>query len=282
MQINTEKLIADIYSHYVSKESELPKRQHLGASVLGDKCERSVFFEFRWYDTSSFPGRILRLFNTGKREEERVVENLTNLGFGIDTVVGKVKKKQIECRDSSGHMGGSIDGLIHTIPPEYGAIGLSKPWILEIKTHSDKNFKKLQKDGMKSAYRKHYLQMQVYMGMLDSPCGLYVSVNKNTDELHIEAVPFDKYDYSFIEGRAERILSSNTIPDKISVNPSWFECKLCKFHAICHENKAPSVNCRTCKHSNPSPSGKWSCNLHFVELSAAMQEKGCQQYSVNI
>ena len=44
-------------------------RPHMGASIIGHQCERSVSLTWRWVLTPEFTGRILRLFSTGQREE---------------------------------------------------------------------------------------------------------------------------------------------------------------------------------------------------------------------
>ena len=45
-------------------------RSHLGASVIGNKCKRAIWFNFRWVKKPEFSGRQLRLFNRGHKEEE--------------------------------------------------------------------------------------------------------------------------------------------------------------------------------------------------------------------
>ena len=50
-------------------------RTHLGASLIGTACERALWYDFRWTTKAKFPGRVLRLFETGNREEERLVLN---------------------------------------------------------------------------------------------------------------------------------------------------------------------------------------------------------------
>ena len=43
-------------------------RPHLGASQIGKSCERALWYDFRWATSARFPGRILRLFETGQLE----------------------------------------------------------------------------------------------------------------------------------------------------------------------------------------------------------------------
>ena len=58
-------------------------RTHLGASLIGKACERALWYDFRWTTKAKFPGRVLRLFETGNREEERLVRNLRRTGATV-------------------------------------------------------------------------------------------------------------------------------------------------------------------------------------------------------
>ena len=61
---------AEIYKWYASKPQS--HREHLGASLIGAECDRYLWQSFRWVALPQFEGRILRLFDTGTREEARV------------------------------------------------------------------------------------------------------------------------------------------------------------------------------------------------------------------
>lgn len=214
MTVNTDKLINDIYNHYIMDSSKADKRDHLGASALGEKCKRHVYYEFRWYDLGIKEGRILRLFDTGKREENRVIEDLRNVGFVISMTADN--GVQITCRDDSGHIGGSVDGIIHHIPEKYG-IKLDNNCILEIKTHSEKNFRKLKEAGIQKNFPKHYTQVQVYMGMMEIPNSLYVGVNKNTDELYFELIPYNKIEHDRAYNIAKEVVLANEPLNRIKI-----------------------------------------------------------------
>lgn len=276
--IDTTKLISDIYHDYLENEAKEPKRAHLGASSLGDKCMRHIYYEFRWYNTGIKDGRILRLFNTGKREESRIVENLQSLGFVISTITDS--GKQIESRDISGHIGGSVDGIIHHIPVKYGLLD-SEKCILEIKTHSEKNFRKFKDFKVKSVFPKHYTQVQVYMGMMNIPYALYVAVNKNTDELYFELIPYNNLEHERVYEIAKEVILAKEPLARIKENPNWFECKMCKFYDVCHTSVPPPKSCRTCIYSRPIKEGKWSCDFHKKEIDYDLQIKGCEDYKEN-
>ena len=68
------------------------RRDHLGASVLGNECERALWYGFRWCSPPSHDGRLLRLFDTGKREEARFTMELRGIGctvYDLDPQTGK-------------------------------------------------------------------------------------------------------------------------------------------------------------------------------------------------
>ena len=64
-----------IYAAYVAEDDD-GFRDHLGASIIGKECERALWYDFRWATRRAFSGRMLRLFETGKREEDRLVRDL--------------------------------------------------------------------------------------------------------------------------------------------------------------------------------------------------------------
>ena len=117
-------------------------REHLGASLIGKSCERALWYDFRWVTRAQFPGRILRLFETGQLEEARLVRNLRATGatvLDLDPESGR----QWQVTAHGGHFGGSLDAV---------AIGLKeapKTWhVVEFKTHSAKSFRELVNKGV--------------------------------------------------------------------------------------------------------------------------------------
>ena len=71
-----------IYAAYVA-EADDGFRDHLGASIIGKDCERALWYDFRWVTRRGFSGRMLRLFDTGKREEDRLVRDLRRTGATV-------------------------------------------------------------------------------------------------------------------------------------------------------------------------------------------------------
>ena len=247
--------VAKIYQAYES-DAEEGNRSHLGASLIGHGCERYLWLTFRWVDAKKFPGRMLRLFETGELAEARFTANLRRIGVEVHDTTPEGKQWRVS--DLGGHFAGSMDGAGRGFPEA------PKTWaVLEYKTHGEKSFNELVKKKMQAAKPQHYAQMQVYMGYTGMDRAMYMAVNKNTDDLYSEWVHFDQVEFSRLKARAERVISANEPPLRCSNDPSWFVCKMCDFHEHCHGEKAPAVNCRTCAHSTPEMygDGKWTCNV---------------------
>jgi len=246
-------------------------REHMGASLIGHHCDRYIWLNFHWAVQPHFAGRIKRLFGTGKREESRVYEELRAIGVDLHT---DDDGKQIECRDESGHFGGSVDGIGQGFPEA------PKSWaVLEVKTMSDKAFGDLIKTGVYEAKPQHYAQMQTYMGLLKLDRALYFAVNKNTDALHTEWVHFDPKEYAKIVERKDRLIAAKTPPIKLSEDPTYWQCKMCDMYKFCHHGEAPETNCRTCVSAMPYGGGLWRCLHHGRSLTGNEQRVGCSSHT---
>lgn len=263
-----ETTVSKIWEHWAKQESTL--RPTLGVSELGLECERALWFRFRWFKLPEFEPRLLRLFDHGKREEVRVFEDLRAIGVTIDAFDSN--GGQWSFKEISGHLSGSMDAVIQGIPE-------SKQWhVLEIKTHNDKSFKDLQKNGVKKSKYQHYVQMQVYMGLTSLDRAMYFAVNKNDDDIYTERIDFDKSFYSNMLEKAKRIIYSDLPLSKINDHPSFYVCKMCSFNSICHNNGNFLKNCRTCVNSKPVEDGKWRCNKLDKNIEEKEQLSGCDNY----
>lgn len=264
-----------IYTAY-ENDADDGNRPHLGASLIGHACERYLWMTFRWVDSKKFPGRMLRLFETGQLEEQRVARNLRRIGVDLHTETPDGHQWRVS--DFGGHFGGSMDGAGVGFPEA------PKTWaVWECKTSNTKGFKDLQSKGLQAAKPQHYAQITIYCGYTGMDRALYTCVCKETDEIFTEWVHFDPVEFAKLKARAERVIRAAEPPMKISQDPSWFVCKMCDFHAHCHGEAAPQVNCRTCAHSTPEMDGdsRWTCSLADtspVEIPTPIQRTGCSQH----
>ena len=133
-----------IYADYEARQGD-GLRDHLGASIIGKSCARALWYDFRWVTPSRHSGRLLRLFETGQLEEDRLVRNLRATGatvLEVDPETGR----QFRVEAHGGHFGGSLDGVA------IGILEAPKTWhVLEFKTHGVKSFTELTAKGVVQA-----------------------------------------------------------------------------------------------------------------------------------
>lgn len=250
-------------------------RLHFGISLSGDKCERKLWLLFRWAVIEQFDTRILRLFRRGQNEEIQMCQDLESAGIELKYTLDD----QLHL-DFGKHVGGSPDGIGR------GFLEAPDKWhIVEFKTHNDKSFKNLQSYGVEKSKIKHYTQVQSYMLKASEQLKMnidrafYLGVNKNDDNLYQERVRLDKdFAMNNIE-RAQRIAMSERMPEPMTTNPAWFECKWCPCYDFCYKKQlTKEVNCRTCLHSTPLENGTWSCEKWHSIIPPEGQYLGCRAH----
>jgi hypothetical protein len=195
---------------------------------------------------------MIRLFETGDREEDRIVSNLRAVGVTVwerDPETGK----QVRFTECGGHFALSLDGV---------GLGFSeskKPHTLEFKTMSEKNFKAMKNLGCQKSKPVYWAQCQIGMYLAELDRCYFFCVNKNTDEIYGERIKLDKKEAKGLVEKANKIVFADTPPDRLSEDPSFWQCKWCSYWAVCHGCKIPEVSCRTCSHVTPEQDGSWSC-----------------------
>jgi hypothetical protein len=165
-----------------------------------------------------------------------------------------------------------MDGIIHSGVPE----APKKKHIAEFKTHSKKSFDEVSRDGVEKAKPMHWAQMQAYMLGTGIDRALYVAVCKDDDRLYTERVRLDVDAAQQIVARGQRIALSDRMPEPVSADPSWYQCKFCPAHTFCHQTKlTKEVNCRTCAHSTPLSDSTWHCARWDDVIPLEAQREGC-------
>lgn len=254
----------------VHEERQGQPRPHLGASMLGHKCDRWLWLSFRWAVVEKFSGRMLRLFRRGHNEEQQIVNDLRSIGLDVRTPTEGQSKVEFGC-----HVSGSIDARI-----EKGVPGAERtPHIAEFKTHSLKSFNELRAKGVKEAKPMHWAQMQAYMLGMGLQWALYVAVCKDDDRMHTERIALDKSAAQKLVDRGRRIALSDRMPEPLSADPTWYECKYCAGHDQCFESKTTKqVNCRTCAHSSALSDDTWHCARWDDLIPVEAQREGCESH----
>lgn len=257
----------------VSDAADDGLRAHLGASIIGRKCARELWYTFRWVTLVEHEPRILRLFARGQREEATFVALLRAAGVTIHET--DQNGEQFRFSTIGGHFGGSMDGC------GVGFAEAPEKWhVVEFKTHGDKSFKDLQKKGVEASKPEHWSQMQIYMLLSGMERAFYLAVNKNDDELHAERIRFEAKKAEALLEKARRIIASDRPLEKLSQDPAWYECKFCDHQTVCHGQTVPLPTCRSCLHATAEldGDGRWSCVKHGVDLTVDQQKAGCDTH----
>jgi hypothetical protein len=291
-------------SRYLPKESETVKRIYefhermntdqgphhgrLGASIIGQPCERKLWYSFRQLAKRQVAGRLLRLFETGHLEEPRFIRELRGIGCTViekDATTGQ----QFEFTALGGHF------VCH---PDAVAIGIPeapKTWhICEFKTmggtetESSKDFEKVSKEGVQKAKPEHYAQMMCGMGLAELDRALYLAKKKATDELYGERVRYDVSVFKGLMDRAERIIRSTNPLERCAQRSDDFRCRFCEYAELCWGTgpvavPLPCKTCRSCCHATPELDdgetwARWSCAKHKLDLDLDDQKTGCSAH----
>jgi hypothetical protein len=245
-----------------------PPRPHMGCSQLGHPCDRWLWLSFRWAVQPKFPGRILRLFRRGQREEAVIVSDLRAIGLDVRRTGSNQMRVSL-----APHIAGSIDAIIVSGVPE----APRKRHIAEFKTHNLKSFNALERDGLEAAKPEHWVQVHLYMHGSKIDRALYVAVCKDDDRIYTERVRYDRAVAEKYIERGRRIALSDRMPEPISTDPSWYQCKQCPAHEFCHQTKLTKhVNCRTCAHSTALENSTWRCERYDADdIPVEFQRQGC-------
>jgi len=265
--------VAAMRATWEARPGRLSRR--LGASSIGEECERRLFYQFRWANAGErqFDGRMLRLFDRGNREEAVFIAELRAAGLEVwdrDPSTGE----QFEFKAVAGHFVAKIDGACRGVLE-----APAKLHVLSFKTANDSSWKSMQKDGPGSKYEA---QSQVEMRLAGIDRTLFLVANKNDDQVHGERIRLDTTKADAIIDKATRITFAAEPPGRISEDAAFYKCKQCPAAKVCHGDALPAVSCRTCLHATPEADGdgRWSCALAPAgeSIPHEFQARGCARH----
>lgn len=253
---------------YAAYEAAAESWDSLGISVgeANTECDRALWYAFRWCTPlEKFSGRMLRLFETGNIEEDRLVADLERIGVDV-------YGQQDKIRLVGSHVRGKCDGKAMNVPE-----APKTEHLLEFKSSNAKGMKEIIKKGCNEAKPLHYGQCQLGMHAFGLSRCLYLVSCKDDDTLYAERIEYDADFTLRLLARLERIINSPEPPSRLSDNPEFFGCMFCKHKPICHEGGWPRVTCRSCLHATPEMGGDchWSCARWSKPISFDEQKAGC-------
>jgi len=266
-----EVTIQSLIDEAIAQRDEKP-RPHMGVSMIGHPCDRWIWLSFRWAVQEKFNGRMLRLFQRGHDEEEKLSKWLEMIGVNFSAEQAVV--------DFGSHVSGSADRIAESGVPE----AERARHVVEFKTHSLKSFNDVLTKGVQAAKPMHYAQMQGYMhGTPSCNRALYVAICKDDDRIYTERVHYDKTFAARAIDRAQRIALSDRMPEPLSADPSWYQCKFCPAYKFCHEKEPTKhVNCRTCAFSTAEADSTWTCMRHGAkDIPVDFQYEGCDDHVIH-
>lgn len=262
-----ERTVSDIINDaidaaLIAKRAREPVRNYLGASAIGDECERKL--QYGYMKTPVDPGReltarALRIFATGHQVEDMAAgamdehadnmfrnvaaQFMTDAGFILERYADPVTKKQFGFKAMDGKFAGHTDGRLIAGPEVAGRdpvtqaiVKLEYPCGWECKGLNTKNWSKVKKHGVRVAAPIYYGQLQTYIPYMEWPQFLFTAFNKNTSEMHHEIVGFDPRAAQDLSDKAVRIIEHSEkgqLLARVAQNPDFYQCKFCDWAVRC-------------------------------------------------
>lgn len=265
--------VAAIESWHARRIASDKPREYLGCSALGHECERLLWLEFHGAKRSGFDGRMARLFETGHREEARLIQEMRAVGI---TVWDRDEQdRQWSVQALGGHVRGHLDAVVQGLPE-----APATPHVWDSKTAKAEKFRAVVKHGIRKSHPQYYAQGTLYMGLMELERAAFLFVNKDSDELHLERFDFDQAEFDRLMKRAERIVFGAQPGPKAAESADAVPCKWCDFKSICWGTDLPPAGCRTCAHVTATHDGAWHCAKRDETRDFAAQSSGCGDHRV--
>jgi len=271
---STVAAIVELHAKRIAAEKP---RAYLGCSTLGHECERFLWLEFHGARRRAFDGRVARMFETGHREEARMIEEMRAAGITVWDRDGNGEQWSVQAL--GGHVRGHLDAVVRGLPE-----APKTPHVWDAKTAKAEKFRALVKHGIRKSHPQYYAQGILYMGLMEVERAAFLFSNKDTDELHLERFDFDQAEFDKLMARAKRVIFGTEPGPRAGDSADAVPCKWCDFQSICWGTDVPPAGCRTCVHATPVADledGEWDCAANNREvISLSVQRTGCAKHRV--
>ena len=209
----------------LERSSQEKRRTYMGASILGEECDRKLYYSYKKPFTVK-DARIQRIFDMGNIIEDYLIKLLKDAGFTVYDVDKDGKQFGFEDGEIAGHSDGVIVGV-----PE-----LDSPALLEFKSAKNSRFNEFKKNDVRTVSNNYFVQTQVYMQKLKLNYCLFIVMNKDTQELYMEIINYDKEIADIYITRGKDIARSTELPSRAYAKKTFFKCRFCDYSEECWEN----------------------------------------------
>lgn len=213
-----------------------PPRDYLGASIIGEQCERKLYYSFNNAPRKPFNAATLYRFTDGHRTEDLIIERLRKVP-GLEVWDRQDDGGQIGGKLLDGKFGWHVDGIVRGL---YQAPKTAH--LLEVKCVNLKKFEELKKlkitQGEKQALQiwdmVYYAQQILYMELLDLTRAYMIVATPGGREMISCRTNANPIMAKALLEKARRIIDATSEPMRISNDRSFFKCKWCDFSDTCH------------------------------------------------
>jgi hypothetical protein len=196
-------------------------RDYIGASGIGSDCLRQIWYEYKGVQATEVPTKTRRTWAIGRVLEGTILDWLEEAGLDISRTWDGLQA------DGMPFFKGHLDSVWMRKGTPFA--------IIEIKTAKDASYMIFVNKGLQKWNPQYYAQIQTYMGMSGIHIAYILVLNKDNSEISDEMVTFDEAFYQKLCEKAAMVASANIPPPKINGSPLWYQCKMCKFHKVCHK-----------------------------------------------
>lgn len=229
----TEGFCFHIDENLVLSRRNEKKRDYLGASELGNECDRALQFSyFNAPRDFEYSGRTLRIFQFGHVVEDLVIQWMGNAGFHMKT--RGENGRQFEMSALGGRFKGHCDGVLMYGPK---IDGVKYPCIWECKTMNTKKWQACKDKGVGYSHPDYLAQValyQAYFQLTDN--AVFTALNKDTCELYFELVPFNADIAQRASDRAVRIVNAceaGELLPRAYPKRTFYKCRWCDWQTRC-------------------------------------------------
>jgi hypothetical protein len=228
-----DRITALIDAALLERHRQQRQRNYLGGSRIGEPCGRRLVYELAQIpkdEGRDFDGAMLRVFDAGHQFEALSIAWLRAAGFDLRDK--HPDGAQFSFEAAAGRLRGHIDGVIVGGPD----VGVSWPALWEHKALNTKSWTDLIKRGLRASKPIYFAQVQLYMAYMELGVTLLTALNKDSQALYHEVVPYDLAEAQVLSDKAVLILraaQAGELLPRIAQAPDFHACRTCPYTRRC-------------------------------------------------